>query len=48
MAGNVARMVEGRSIFKISTDKPTENRPFGGPRYRWEDDIRMDLYEYGL
>ena len=28
-AGNVARMEEGRSIFKILTGKPTGKRPFG-------------------
>ena len=28
-ADNVARMEEGRSAFKILTDKPTRNRPLG-------------------
>ena len=41
--GHVARMEEGRSAFKILTDKPTGNRPLGRPRRRWEDNIRMDL-----
>ena len=42
-AGHVARMEEGRSAFKILTDKPTTKRPLGKPRHRWEDNIRMVL-----
>ena len=38
-AGNVARMEEGRSVFKILTGTPTGKRP----RRRWEDNIRRDL-----
>ena len=40
-AGHVARMEEGRSVFKILTGK----RPLGRPRRRWEDNIRIDLEE---
>ena len=47
-AGHVATMVEGRSAFKILTDKPTGKRPLGRPRRRWEDNIRMDLEEIGI
>ena len=47
-AEHVARMEEGRSAFKILTGKPTGKRPLGGPRRRWEDDIRMDLEEIGM
>ena len=47
-AGHVARMEEGRSAFKILTDKPTGKRPLGRPRRRWEDNIRMDLEEIGI
>jgi hypothetical protein len=38
-------MEEGGSAFKILTDKPTEKRPLGWPRRRWEVNIRMDLKE---
>ena len=31
-AGDVARMEEGRSAFKILTGKPTGKRPLGRPR----------------
>ena len=47
-AGHVARMEEGRSGFKMLTDKPTGKRPLGRPRHRWEDNIRMDLEETGI
>ena len=47
-AGNVARMEEVRSAFKILTGKPTVKRPLGRPRRRWEDNIRMDLEEIGI
>ena len=46
-AGNVARMEEGRSAFKILTDKQAK-RPLGRPRRRGADDIRMDLEEIGI
>ena len=46
--GNVVRMEEGRSAFKILTGKPTGKRPLGRPRRRWEDNIRMDLEEMGI
>ena len=41
-------MEKGRSAFKILTGKPTGKRPFGRPRRRWEDNIRMDLEEIGI
>ena len=48
MAGQVGRMKEVRSAFKILTGKPTGKRPLGRPRRRWEDNIRMDLKEMGI
>ena len=47
-AGHVARMEEGRTAFKILTDKPTGKRLIGGPRRRWEDNIKMDVEEIGI
>jgi hypothetical protein len=46
--GNVARIEEGRSAFKILTGKPTGKRSLGRLRRRWEDNIRMDLKEIGI
>ena len=42
------RMGEGRTTFKILKGAPTESRPLGRPRRRWEDDIRMDLNDIGI
>ena len=47
-ARHVAKIEEGRSTCKILTGKPTEKRPLGRPRSRWEDNIRMDLTEIGI
>ena len=41
-------MEEGGSAFKVLTGKPTVQRPFGRPRRRWEDNIRLDLEEIGI
>ena len=47
-AGYVARMEEGKSVFKILTGTCTGKRPLGRPRRRWEDNIRRDLKEIGI
>ena len=36
---------EGRSVYKIVTVKPTETRPLGIARRRWEDNIRIAFKE---
>ena len=41
-------MEEGRTAFKILTQKPIEKRPLGRPRCRSEDNIRMDLKEIDI
>jgi len=46
-AGHVARMGEGRGMYRVLVGKPEERRPLGRPRRRWEDNIRMDLWEVG-
>jgi hypothetical protein len=45
---HVARMREERKLYKVLVGKPEGKRPLGGPRHRWEDGIRMDLWETGL
>ena len=47
-AGHVARMGEGRGVYRVLVGKPEGKRPLGRPRCRWEDNIRMDLQEVGL
>jgi hypothetical protein len=44
-AGHVARMGEGRVVYRVLVGKPEGRRPLGRPRCRWEDNIRMDLRE---
>ena len=46
-AGHVARMGEGRGVYRVLVGKPEGRRPLGKPRLRWEDNIRMDLREVG-
>ena len=46
-AGHVARMGEGRGVYKVLLGKPEGKRPLGRPRRRWEDNINMDLQELG-
>jgi hypothetical protein len=43
----VARMGEGRNVYRVLVGKPEGRRPLGRPRRRWEDGIRMDLREIG-
>jgi hypothetical protein len=41
-AGHVARMGEGRNVYRAFVGKPK-----GRSRRRWEDEIKMDLREIG-
>jgi len=44
-AGHVARMGEGRVVYRVLVGKPGGKRPLGRPRHRWRDNITMDLQE---
>jgi len=46
-AGHVARMGEGRGVYRVLVGKPEGKRPLGRRRHRWEDNIKMDLQEVG-
>ena len=46
-AGYVARIGKKRGVYRVLVGKPEGKRPFGRPRHRWEDNIRMDLREVG-
>ena len=41
-------MEEGRSALNILTGKPTEKRPLGRFRRRWEINVRIYLKEIGV
>jgi len=38
-------MGEKRGIHRVLVEKPEGNRPFGRPRHRWGDNIKMELHE---
>ena len=43
----MARMGQGRGVYRVLVGKPEGKRPLGRPRRRWEDNIKMDLQEGG-
>jgi hypothetical protein len=43
--GHVARMGEGRNVYRVLVGKPEGKRPLERPRRRWKDGIKMDLRE---
>jgi hypothetical protein len=47
-AGHVARMGEGRCVYRVLVGRPEGKRLLGRPRRRWEDNIKMDLREIGI
>jgi hypothetical protein len=46
--GHVACMGERRGVYGVLFGRPEGNRPLGRPRYRWEDNFKMDLREIGI
>jgi hypothetical protein len=47
-AGHVARMGEGRGIYRVLVGRPEGKRPLERRRRRWKDNIKMDLREIGI
>ena len=47
LAGHVSGMGKRRGVYRILVGKPEGKRPFGRPRRRREDNIKMDLQEVG-
>jgi hypothetical protein len=43
--GHVARMGEGRGVYRVLVGRSEGKRPLGRPRRRWEDNVRMDIQE---
>jgi len=43
----VARMGEGRAVYRVLVRKHEGKRPLGRPRRRWEYNIKMDLQKMG-
>jgi hypothetical protein len=42
-AGHVARMGEGRGVYRVLVGRPEGKRPLGRLSRRWEDNIKMNL-----
>jgi len=40
-------MGDRRGVYRVLVGNPEGQRPFGRPRRRWEDNIKMDLQEVG-
>jgi hypothetical protein len=47
-AGHVARRGEGRGVYRVLVGSPEGKKQLGGPRRRWEDNIKVDLREIGI
>jgi hypothetical protein len=47
-AGDVTRMEDRRSVYKVLVGSPEGKGPLGRPRRRWEDNIKMNLREIGI
>ena len=45
---HVARMGEGKGVYRDLVGKPEGKRPLGRPKRRWEDNIKMDLSGSGM
>jgi hypothetical protein len=40
-------MEEDRGVYRVLVGKREGKRPLGRPRCRWEDNIKMDLQDFG-
>jgi hypothetical protein len=47
-AGQVARIREGRAVYKISVEKPEGNIPLGRHRHRWRIILRWIFRKWDL
>ena len=47
MGGACSTYGERRGVYRVLVGKPEEKIQLGRHRYRWEDNIKMDLQEVG-
>jgi hypothetical protein len=47
-AGRVTHMGEEMKVYRVSVGKPEGKRQLGRPTRRWEDGIKMELWETEL
>ena len=48
LVGYVARMGEGRDVYRVLVGKPEGKSPLGRPRRRWEDNIKLDFRKWDV
>jgi hypothetical protein len=46
--GHVARMGEGRGVYRVLVGRSESKRPLGIPRRKLEDNNKMDVREIGI
>jgi hypothetical protein len=46
-AGHVARIEEGRGIYRVLVGRPEGKRPLERPRRKWDDNIKWNLWREG-
>jgi hypothetical protein len=44
----LARMGEGRGVYRVLVGRPEGKRLLGRPWFMWEDNIKLDLREMGI
>jgi len=44
----VARMGEGRGVYRVLVGRPKGKRPLGRSRRRWGENMKIDLGEIGI
>ena len=47
MGGACSECEERRDVYRVLVGKSEGKRSLGRPRFRWEDNIKMDLQEVG-
>jgi hypothetical protein len=47
MVGHIASMGARKGAYRALEGKPEGMRPFGRPRHRWKENIKIDLREVG-
>jgi hypothetical protein len=43
LAGHIARIGQRGGVYRVLMEKTEGKRPLGRSRFRWEDNIKMDL-----
>jgi hypothetical protein len=46
--GHVARVEDGRGVYRVLVGRPEGKRSLGRPSHRWDDNIKMNLREIGI